>query len=398
MICASQSVMLREFGIFSCVEFKDRHLHDNLKGIRQDNKEKFKINLSPIIEIVPTSSLLFVINSMHRCMCVEKFSHKILFDLTGNNENSRTVYFNKYQNAMILVILVNDESGNRLKCRSYCLADLEKGLVNGVELFKEEDLRNPGFIEFDDANKLVLTRSMESNVFKLWKLENYELCYAIKDPNVEEIRLTNELIMLIHSPRETSVICKLCSVMTGNVLDVFDIDIKPHRMIELLELFSNFMLIKQYGEPLLIVNLLTMEKKEIRGFISPQNFIYLFELKLFLALRSCVIEVWNFDGKLVKVFGAPSISQHGDLIPNRLFISRGQDLILISCNESRNSRQHISGSASGNSIRIYKLETGELILELKDKVLEDLSTITFDEDFDNLYTGHTSGELVRWGN
>jgi hypothetical protein len=278
------------------------------------------------------------------------------------------------------------------------LNDLENGIVEPVELFKDENLSNPGFIEFDDANQLILTRSMNSQYFKLWKLDSYRLCYEIKEVNVEEIRLTNELLMLIHSPRETSIICKLCSVESGKMLDIFDIEIKPLRPIELLELFSNYLLIKQSAEPLVILNLLTMERKEVRGFISPQHFIYLYDLHLFLALRACVIEAWNFDGKLMKIFGMPVFCQSRNLSPNRLFVSRGQDLILVSCNDARYNLRNNPGNFEANSIKVFRLGTGEGVLELKDKDLDDLMTVTFDDDFGNLYTGHRSGELVRWGN
>ena len=391
------SIISRELGLMSPYTFQIQHMYDELKSIDQNSITKFQPSNSPVLEIIPTPTLLFIINSTHRCLCVTKFNFKLQNELTNPAEHSRTIYYNKHQNAVILVVVINDHQETRLKCRSYNLSDLEQNILQPIDLFPDEDLRNPGFIEFDDANRLILTKAITSSEYKLWRLQDYQLKFTIKEPNVEEIRLTNELIMLIHSPRETSVFCKLCSAHTGTILDIYDIKIKPGRMIELLELFSNFMLIKQYAEPLLIINLLTMDRVEIRGFVSPQNFIYLYEVQLFLALRTCVIEVWNFEGKLLKIFGAPVSAPSGGLIPNRLFISRNQDLILISCSEQRNGRRSVSGLNNKTSIRIYKLENGELVKEIKESVLDTLTTVTFDENFDNLYTGHTNGEVCKWG-
>lgn len=393
----TQSIISRELGLISSYSYQTAHMYDRLKTLEKNTILKFQPSYFPVLEIIPTPSLLFIINSNHRCLCFSKFGHKFKFELTTPSEHSRTIYYNRHQNAVILVVVITDQQDTRLKCRSYNLMNLEQGNLEPVTLFPDEDLRNPGFIEFDDANRFILTKAIASTEYKLWRLQDYKLHFSIKEPNVEEIRLTNELIMLIHSPRETSVMCKLCSANTGTVLDVYDIKIKPNRMIELLELFSNFMLVKQYGEPLLIINLLTLEKVEIRGFVSPQNFIYLYECQLFLALRTCVIEVWNFEGKLLKIFGAPVIAPNRGLIPNRLFISRNQDLILISCSEQRNIRRNISGANNKTTIRIYKLENGELVKEIKEPILDTLTTVTFDEHFENLYTGHSNGEVCKWG-
>ena len=396
----SFGIACRETERISANEFNSSYNYYNLISVDSNCNTHQQISNSLIMEIVPTEKLLFVIDSAWKCFCIDKISFKMLFELTQPGERSRTIFYNKYQESVIIVFLQNTQVEERLICKSYDLLNVENKIINPIELFPREDLRTPGFLEFDDLNKLIMTRSASTLEFKFWKLEDYSLIYTISDPLVEEIRLTIEVCLLIHTPQPTSILCKLCSVETGSLLDAYEISIKPHRQIELLELFGCYLLIKQYGEFLLILNLLNQSKIKIEGFISPQNFIYLHEKKVFLALRNCVIEVWNFDAKLLKIFSSPAYSRNGVLVPSRLYISRKQDMIMFSCIDRTQSLcRNAAQPTQQPVIKIFRLLSGELIREIKcNLILDTLSTLTYDENFGTIYIGHADGFITRFNN
>jgi hypothetical protein len=394
------TLYLRESGMISFSDFHSKYCYEKIKLLNHTTYNNKKFTEGLIMEIICTQNLLFAITSLWKCICIQKASFRLLHHLTKSEERSRTVFYNIHQNTVILVYLYEARGEERLRCRSYNLESLENGVCEGTELFLGEDLRTPGFLEFDDLNKLVMTKSAATLEYKFWKLEDYSLSHCINDPLVEEIRLSNDLCLLVHSPQTSSIICKLCSVDNGQILDIYDISIKPYRLIELLELFGCHLLVKQYGEPLLILNLLNHSIIQIPGFLSPQNFIYLHEKRTFLALRNYVIEVWNFGGKLLKIYHAPVYTASSGFIPSRLHVSRTQDLIILSWIErnrpsARNSAQVVQNSV----IKVFKLLDGQLIKEIKNQaVLENLTSVTYDESFGAIYTGHANGSITWWNN
>jgi hypothetical protein len=364
----------------------------SVSSLADKPRRREQFSQSVVLEIVATDSLLFVIDSRWQCLCVDKQQFALKLELTRPEELCRTLFYNRHNSTVMLVLTKNNLQFSYLSCRSYDLEDLKAGKAISSELFKEEDLRPPGFIEFDDLNKIVLTKSAANAEFKFWSMNDYSLLFCITDSCVEEIRLTNELVMLVHSPSAAHVVCKLVSASTGKFIDVFDISIRADRLIELLELFGCYLLLKQFSEPLLIINLLSRTRTVLHGFISPHHFIYLHEKELFMALRSSVIELWTFGGKLLKVFSTPVAAQTNGIIPSKLYISRAQDMMMSVCAEHGRSgrRQQV--------VKVYKLSSGELMREIKDSsALENLSAVTFDEHFAVMFTGHMDGSVTWWG-
>lgn len=400
-MCSISSILLqREIGDKDLGDLSKQLYYKSFSLLDCSSHINKKFSEGLVVEIVSTPSLLFIITSLWHCICIDKDTFSLKFDLNQPNERSRTIFYNRHKNTMILVCVQSSSGNERLKCRSYNLNSIEQGILDCEELFNREDLRTPGFLEFDDINKLVLTKSASTSEYKFWSLENYSLLFTIADPFVEEIRLTTELVMLIHSPQTSNVICKLCSIPNGNVLDVFDISIKPQRLIELLELFGKYLLIKQFGEPLIILNLFDHSYIRISGFLSPQNFIYLHERKLFLALRSCVVEVWNFEGKLVCAYNAPLFTGSGNAVPNRLCLNKSQDVLILSCVERiRRINRGMNEITHKSSIKIFSLLDKEPLMEIKKEILLDnLTTVTYDECYGIIFTGHNDGSITWWGN
>ncbi len=67
---------------------------------------------------------------------------------------------------------------------------IKQGKIHkGVALFESESLQWPGFVEFDDVNKKILTFSAVERVYKVWDMEFYKLLFKIEDKTIEEIKI-----------------------------------------------------------------------------------------------------------------------------------------------------------------------------------------------------------------
>ncbi|KAJ8633295.1 hypothetical protein MRB53_026631 [Persea americana] len=67
----------------------------------------------------------------------------------------------------------------------------------GFALFESKSLKWPGFVEFDDVNGKVLTFSAQDSVYKVFDLKNYTMLYSISDRNVQEIKISPGIMLLI---------------------------------------------------------------------------------------------------------------------------------------------------------------------------------------------------------
>ena len=56
-------------------------------------------------------------------------------------------------------------------------------------MFRDEALSWPGFIEFDEINAKILTYSASKKEYKVWGLKNYDLCFCVKDTDIDEIKI-----------------------------------------------------------------------------------------------------------------------------------------------------------------------------------------------------------------
>ncbi|XXG77343.1 hypothetical protein AAC387_Pa08g1514 [Persea americana] len=96
----------------------------------------------------------------------------------------------------------------------------------GFALFEYESLKWPGFVEFDDVNGKVLTFSAQDSVYKVFDLKNYTMLYSISDRNVQEIKISPGIMLLIFGRANSHIPLKILSLEDGteneklHILDV----------------------------------------------------------------------------------------------------------------------------------------------------------------------------------
>ena len=386
------SLQKREIGALTSQQFKQAFRYLSLSQLANERFQKFNYRIGQIMEIVPTCSLVFLVSSRGKCIAVDKFTGRQVQELTSPEGIAKTLFYNRSNDTVILITV---QSPGQLKTQFFYIKDLEQGIRRSVDLFSNENMRSPGFLEFDDVNEVILTRSANNRIFKFWNLRDYTFRFALNDSQVEEIRLTTDLVLLVYPPESNILTSKLLSISNGSVLNVFQFELAPHKPIELLELFNEYLLLKQTGEVLVIYNLLHSTQVKAPNFISPQAFIFLQMKMKFLALRQGVMELWDFEGKCLKVYNAPLTNDNiGPYIPSRLFITRTQDILLLCMKDKPNSQNRETGC-----LKIIDLLKGSVVGEIKQqRVLTNVTTLAYDEYYGTIYTGHRNGNVLRWVN
>jgi hypothetical protein len=199
----------------------------------------FLLRRSKIVEIVPAGSIVVGLTQTGVCVAFHRDTQKRLcFVNVADDEVVRSLFYNKTSDALITVSVYRKDNFSSLKCRSTpvdCI--LRKEPKRGVSLFNSESLCWPGFVEFDDVNSKVLTFSEPDKTYKVWDLRNYEAMYDIKEKDIEEVKISPQMMMLIYErDKEKSMVpLKILGIEKGNVLRALDHEVRKDRKIDFIE-------------------------------------------------------------------------------------------------------------------------------------------------------------------
>ncbi|GKA51603.1 hypothetical protein Tco_0744799, partial [Tanacetum coccineum] len=210
----------------------------------------------------------------------------------------------------------------------------------GFPLFESESLKWPGFVEFDDVNGKVLTYSAQDSIYKVFDLKNYTLLYSVAGNDVDEIKISPGIMLLIYKRAQGHVPLKILSIEDGKVLKDFNHLLHRNKKVDFIEQFNEKLLVKQDDENLQILDVRNADVKEVSKteFMTPSAFIFLYENQLFLTFRNRTVSVWNFRGELVTSFEDHEL-WHPDCNTNNIYITSGQDVIISFCKSNLNDQR-----------------------------------------------------------
>lgn len=142
--------------------------------------------------------------------------------------------------------------------------------------------------------------------YKIWDLVNYDLLYSIRDPKIQEIKVSPSIMLVIFSRSQGGgyVPLQILEMETGKVLKEFKHLLHRQKKVDFIEQFNEKLLVKQENENLQIVDVNTSEVVEVErsNFLTPSAFIFLYDTQLFLTFRNRTVSAWNFLGDLVTTF------------------------------------------------------------------------------------------------
>ncbi|KAL3622029.1 hypothetical protein CASFOL_034225 [Castilleja foliolosa] len=337
---------------------------------------------------------------------------------------------------------INMQSNQRICFLNVCPDEVIRSLYirrgkpdAGFPLFESESLKWPGFVEFDDVNGKVLTYSAHDSIYKVFDLKNYTMLYSISDKNVQEIKISPGIMLLILTKSHGGVPLKILSIEDGTVLKSFSHLLHKNKKVDFIEQFNEKLLVKQENENLQIVDVRNTEITEVSRteFMTPSAFIFLYENQLFLTFRNRTVAVWNFRGELVTSF-EDHLLWHPDCNTNNIYITSDQDLIISYC--KADAEEPLSDGHAG-SINISNILTGKCLAKIKAsnglptnecycsldcggkncnsssrkrsktcsgirstvaEALEDITALFYDEDRNEIYTGNRLGLVHVWSN
>ena len=136
-------------------------------------------------------------------------------------------------------------------------------------------------------------------------------------------------------------------------------------------------------------------------FQTPQAFLFLPQQMLFIAIKGGVMDTWSFEGKQLA-----SISTHSPLLasvplqhPIKLATCAKQQMAILA-----SKPRVVLGSLDPNrtlpaDLLFYELRSGRCIEEARsNSPLPGVTTVHYDEETHEVYTGHLSGLVMKWAN
>lgn len=378
---------------------------------------------SRIIEIVAAKDVIFALAYSGLCAAFSRTTNsRICFLNISPDEVIRSLFYNKNNDSLITVSVYASDHFSSLKCRTTPVEYIRRSQLDaGFPLFETESLRWPGFVEFDDVNGKVLTYSAQDGIYKVFDLKNYTFLYSISDRNVQEIKISPGIMLLIFHRTPGYVPLKILSIEDGTELKSFNHLLHRNKKVDFIEQFNEKLLVKQENENLQIRDVRNSELTEVSRteFMTPSAFIFLYENHLFLTFRNRTVAVWNFRGELVTSF-EDHLLWHPDCNTNNIYITSDQDLIISYC-KSVECEEDGETPMIG-SINISNILTGKCIAKICPndqnlqvsprrkgdnrstvrstirEALEDVTALFFDEDRNEIYTGNKQGLIHVWSN
>ncbi|KAM0041457.1 putative transcription factor WD40-like family [Helianthus debilis subsp. tardiflorus] len=391
---------------------------------------------SKIIEIVAAHDIVFALAQSGVCAAFSRDTNqRICFLNVSPDEVIRSLFYNKNNDSLITVSVYASDSFSSLKCRTTRIEYIRRGQPDaGFALFESESLKWPGFVEFDDVNGKVLTFSAQDSIYKVFDLKNYTMLYSIADKNVQEIKISPGIMLLIYNKASSHVPLKILSIEDGTVLKSFNHLLHRNKKVDFIEQFNEKLLVKQENENLQILDVRNSDLTEVSRteFMTPSAFIFLYENQLFLTFRNRTVAVWNFRGELVTSF-EDHLLWHPDCNTNNIYITSDQDLIISYC-KTKSDDSPTEGNEG--SINISNILTGKCLAKIKAKngvpldecscsgastsksckcasrkrvqasritssvteALEDITALFYDEERNEIYTGNRLGLVHVWSN
>ncbi|RLN30340.1 uncharacterized protein C2845_PM05G17230 [Panicum miliaceum] len=401
-------------------------------------KLQFLRRRSKIIEIVAAKDIIFALAHSGLCAAFNRVTNKrIAFLNLSPDEVIRSLFYNKNNDSLITVSVYASDNFSTLKCRTTPIEYIRRNQLDaGFPLFESESLKWPGFVEFDDVNGKVLTYSAQDCIYKVFDLKNYSFLYSIPDENVQEIKISPGIMLLIYDRTPSYVPLKILSIEDGKPLKFFKHLLHRNKKIDFIEQFNEKLLVKQEDENFQILDVRTSELIEVSvsKFMTPSAFIFLYENNLFLTFRNRTVAVWNFRGELVTSF-EDHLLWHHDCSTNNIYITSDQDLIISYCKSEVVAEdgtelfvgivltQVSSAVTPIGSINMSEIMTGKCIAKIAasdpslnvtprinnrkkrtsvwstvPEALEDVTALFYDEDRNEIYTGNSHGLVHVWSN
>lgn len=390
-----------------------------------DNQSSFLLRLSMIDEITITNE--FAIARSRNGLCaVYKLSDRSFVGFLNqlNQEVIKSIFVNDFDKSavdqddckIIKAVCLKEDNFSRVRCFSTSI----KNMTVSKEIFENENISYPGFVEFDSINGrgIVLNGNL---TYSIYNLKDFSLEKRINDSNIRDVKFVPELLIVTknldqikYSDLTGQGNCSSGQIGFGNDDEIStseDDDLNPFecilldfhsfdgkmctiqlklikgKEIQFIDCLDSNIVIKQVGYNARVYEAGTQSFKEIPSTsqLKITDFLFLYRARKFFVHRNGEFEVFSFSGEFI--FSITSPSSKRSLDPSPAAVSRSQEF-LATC----------SHAGFDQWIHIFSLKDGSLCYTKKIRPTQSngykITAIAFDEKSCTLIIGDEGGRIT----
>ena len=281
------------------------------KGINANSSDKNKTEIKINYSIEDTryyEGLLIALTTIGTIFLYDLYSKKIkkIICFTTEELRAKGIHINSIRKSLIVTIFSCINNINNIQCLEIpfsVLIQKEKIKLNDfIPILKSEEfLDSECYVQFDEYNKVILTRNiLRTN--KIWNFENFTKNFEFTYSNLNEIRLTGGACLVCEKTNELRRYnIYVFDVNNGKKLYGSEIIFKPDKKIIFFELIRNYLFVKQQENYPLYIDLLTNKIKVIKEQVDNEAlFIYSGKTNKFILISLDRYLIFDINGDLLK--------------------------------------------------------------------------------------------------
>lgn len=289
-----------------------------------------------LAEIVVSLTKLYAVYSNGFAAVFDKFSAEYLCEVSAYpSTRVKTIYYNRVNATVIVISMTAEDDFNSLQCAYYT----EEALLmpdsksRAVQLFGNERICSPGFIEFDENNRKILTKSKLPPNYKVWSMESYKLEIHVVHPAIEEIRFSLGYLLFLYRPHNNQLLIDVYDVSRLAKVSAITIDLLPGVGFEFIELFNENLLIKHKNKCIFMINLRNRAIARVWDSeqFSPEAFIFLSEAHVFMTLQGSKFRLWTVTHNTLSALPGFDVRlpAKAKVSPELIFLSKDQGRLYV---------------------------------------------------------------------
>ena len=288
---------------FSSLKKNNEHQQTNSKEKNLEIKINYNIEDTRYFE-----GLLIALTNIGTIFLYELYSKKLkkISCFATEELRAKGIHINSIRKSLIITLFSFTNDINNIQCFEIpfeYLINKEKIKINDfIRILKSEEfLDSECYVQFDEYNKIILTRNiLRTN--KIWNFEKFTKNFEFTYTNLNEIRLTGGACLVCEKTNELRKYnIHIYDVNNGNKLYSSTIIFKPDKKIILFELIRNYLFIKQQDNYPLYIDLLTNDIKIIKEQIDNEAlFIFSGNTNKFILVSLDRYLIFDIKGDLLQ--------------------------------------------------------------------------------------------------
>jgi hypothetical protein len=357
---------------------------------------------SRIADLFVADELLFALTQTGVCSVFSTTQLRRVCMLNlADGDVIRSMHYNARTGTVLLASATARTQYRSLHCRAVRVADIKQGRIRRAQaLFAGEAICFPGFIEYNESNRVIVTCSpLPRLLFKVWDLDTFQLLHQIADEDVKEVRLGNGTLAVFHRARGATMKIRVLVARSGVELRSFLHLVARGAAPEVAELVGDAVVVKQRNHDLRVVNVATGAESTVPRslFPRPDAHLVLNEQGLLAVVRGANLELWDSSMQLVasvKDFGPALVGPVSDPAP---YMHTPPGSSVLVCYSGNNA------AASAPTLELRNAASGEVLARIagcddaaSETALASLTAVYYDPVSFRLFTGSANGSVFVW--